>query len=112
MSTWYQVQGIHKGAGRRRGGASYDASAHFSSLPCFSLPIEDVTQIRGHSKQALISPPPRYRDLSIDITRRLQKACARFQRYKTEIYDRPGVRLRLKVRLVLLKAEVIETLVV
>ena len=31
-----------------------------------------------------------------------------FQRHKTEICDRPGVRLRLKVRL--LKAEVIETL--
>ena len=48
------------------------------------------------------------RDLSIEITHRLQRAWARFQRYKTEIYDRPGVRLRLKVRL--LKAKVIETL--
>ena len=48
------------------------------------------------------------RDLSIEITRRLQRAWACFQRYKMEIYDRPGVRLRLKVRL--LKAEVVETL--
>ena len=47
-------------------------------------------------------------DLSIEITRRLQRAWAYFQRYKMEIYDRPGVRLRLKVRL--LKAEVVETL--
>ena len=44
----------------------------------------------------------------IEITRRLQRAWACFQRYKMEIYDRPGVRLRLRVRL--LKAEVIETL--
>ena len=48
------------------------------------------------------------RDLSIEITRRLQRAWACFQRYKMEIYDRPGMRLRLKVRL--LQAEVIETL--
>ena len=48
------------------------------------------------------------RDLSIEITRRLQRAWACFQRYKMEIYDRPGVRLRLKVRL--LKAVVVETL--
>ena len=34
------------------------------------------------------------RDLSIKITRRLQRAWACFQRYKMEIYDRPGVRLR------------------
>ena len=31
------------------------------------------------------------RELSIDITRRLQRAWACFQRYKMEIYDRPGV---------------------
>ena len=48
------------------------------------------------------------RDLSVAITRLLQRAWACFQRYKMEIYDRPGVRLRLKVRL--LKAEVVETL--
>ena len=48
------------------------------------------------------------RNLSIEITRRLQRAWACFQRYKMEIYDRPSARLRLKVRL--LKAEVIETL--
>ena len=48
------------------------------------------------------------RYLSIDITRRLQRAWACFQRYKMEIYDLPGVRLRLKVWL--LKAEVVETL--
>ena len=41
------------------------------------------------------------------VTRRLQRAWACFQRNKMEIYDRPGVRLRLKVRL--LKAEIIET---
>ena len=32
------------------------------------------------------------RDLSIEITRRLQRAWTCFQRYKMEIYDRPGVR--------------------
>ena len=48
------------------------------------------------------------RDLSIEIKRRLQRAWAFFQRYKMKIYDRPGVRLRLKMRL--LKAEVVETL--
>ena len=48
------------------------------------------------------------RDLSIEITRRLQRIWACFHRYKMEIYDRPGVRLWLKVRL--LKAEVVETL--
>ena len=45
---------------------------------------------------------------SVEVTRRLQRAWACFGRYKMEIYDRPGVRLRLKVRM--LKAEVIETL--
>ena len=44
------------------------------------------------------------RDISIEITRHLQRAWACFQRYKMEIYDRVGVRLRLKVRL--LKPEV------
>ena len=48
------------------------------------------------------------RDLSIEISRRLQRAWACFQRYKMEIYDRQGVRLRLKVQL--LRAEVVETL--
>ena len=48
------------------------------------------------------------RELCIEITRRLQRAWACFQRYKMEIYDRPSVRLRLKLRL--LKADVIETL--
>ena len=48
------------------------------------------------------------RDLSIEITRRLQRAWACFQWYKMEIYDCPSVLLRLKVRL--LKAGVIETL--
>ena len=38
------------------------------------------------------------RDLSVEVTRRLQRAWAFFQRYKIEIYDRPGVRLRLKVK--------------
>ena len=47
------------------------------------------------------------RDLSIEITRRLQRAWSCFQ-HKMELYDRSGVRLRLKVRL--LKAEVVETL--
>ena len=39
------------------------------------------------------------RDLSIEIPRRVQRAWACFQRYKMEIYNRRGVRLRLKVRL-------------
>ena len=48
------------------------------------------------------------KDLSIEITRRLRRAWACFQRYKMEIYDRSRLRLRLKVRL--LKAEVVDTL--
>ena len=48
------------------------------------------------------------RVLCIEITRRFQRAWACFQRFKIEICDCPGVRYRLKVRL--LKAEVIETL--
>ena len=44
------------------------------------------------------------KDISIEITRRLQRAWACFQWYKMEIYDRLGVRLLLKVRL--LKTEV------
>ena len=48
------------------------------------------------------------RELNIEITRLLQMAWACVQRYKMEVYDRPCVRLRLKVRL--LKSEVIETL--
>ena len=32
------------------------------------------------------------KDLSIELTRRLQGAWACFQRYKMEMYDRPGVR--------------------
>ena len=39
------------------------------------------------------------RDLSIEKTRRLQRAWACFQRHKMEISDRPVVRLRLKMRL-------------
>ena len=48
------------------------------------------------------------RDLSIEKTKRLRKACACFRRYKIEIVGRPGVHLRLKVRLLI--TEVIETL--
>ena len=48
------------------------------------------------------------RDQSIETTRRLQRAWACFLRYKMEIYDRPGVRLSSKVRL--LKADVVEAL--
>ena len=50
----------------------------------------------------------RRRKLSTEVTRRLQRAWACFQRYKMEMFDRPGVRLRLKG--LLLKAEVVETL--
>ena len=39
------------------------------------------------------------RVLRIEIPRRPQRAWACFQRYKMEIYDRPFVRYRLKVRL-------------
>ena len=46
------------------------------------------------------------RELSVEITRRLQSAWARFQRGKMVTYDRPGACLRLKVRM--LNAEVIE----
>ena len=48
------------------------------------------------------------RELSSEITRRLQRAWGRFQRYNMEICDRPCMRLRLKVRL--LRAEVIKAL--
>ena len=46
--------------------------------------------------------------LSIEITRRVQRAWVCFQPYKMKIYNQPGVRLRSKVWL--LKAEVVETL--
>ena len=45
---------------------------------------------------------------SVEVTRRIQRACACFGRCKMEIYDRPSGRLRLKVWM--LKAEVLETL--
>ena len=45
---------------------------------------------------------------SVEVTRRVQRAWACFGRCKMEIYDRPSVRLRLKVRM--LKVEVMETL--
>ena len=48
------------------------------------------------------------RELSTKITWRYQRVWACFQRYKTEIYDRPGMPLRWRVRF--LKAKVIETL--
>ena len=43
------------------------------------------------------------RHLSIEIRRRLPRAWACFQWYKMERYDRPGVCLRLKVRLLILR---------
>ena len=45
---------------------------------------------------------------SVEVTCRIQRTWACFGRYKMEIYDRPSVRLRLKVRM--LKAEVLEML--
>ena len=45
---------------------------------------------------------------SVEVTRRLQRVWACFGRYKMENYNRPGVCLRLKVRM--LGAEVVETL--
>ena len=45
---------------------------------------------------------------SVEVTRRIQRAWACFGRYKMEIYDRPSVRLRLKMWM--LKIEVLETL--
>lgn len=47
------------------------------------------------------------RDLSVQETRRLQRAWACLKRFTMGTYDRSGVRLRLKMRL--LKAEVLET---
>ena len=47
-------------------------------------------------------------DLSVEVTRRVQRAWGCSGRYKMEIYDRPSVCLRLKVRM--LEAEVLETL--
>ena len=49
------------------------------------------------------------RDLGIEITRRLQRAWACFQRYKMEIYDHLGVRA-LTAKGAVAEAEVIETL--
>lgn len=46
--------------------------------------------------------------LCVEVSRRLQRAWSCSRRNKVEIYDRPGLRLRLKVRM--LKAEAIETL--
>ena len=48
------------------------------------------------------------RDLGIETSRCFQRPWACFQRYKMEIYDCPGARLRLKVQLV--KTQVVETL--
>ena len=45
---------------------------------------------------------------SVEVTRRIQRAWACFGLCKMEIYDRPSVRLPLKVRM--LKADVLETL--
>ena len=45
---------------------------------------------------------------NVEVTRRIQRAWACFGRYKMDIYDRPSVRLCLKVRM--LKTEVLETL--
>ena len=49
------------------------------------------------------------RDICFKLTQHLHRAWACFQWYKVKTYDRPGVSLRWKVRL--LKAEVIETLI-
>ena len=46
---------------------------------------------------------------NIEVMSRIQREWACFGRYKTRIYDRPSVHLRLKMRM--LKAEVLETLV-
>ena len=48
------------------------------------------------------------RDVNIEITRRLHRAWAFFQRYNMAIFGRPGMRLWLKVWL--LETEVVETL--
>ena len=45
---------------------------------------------------------------SVEVTRRIQRAWTCFGRYTMEIYDRPSVRLRLKVRVP--KSEILETL--
>ena len=45
---------------------------------------------------------------SVEVTRRIQRAWTCFGRYTMEIYDRPRVRLRLKVRVP--KSEILETL--
>ena len=46
--------------------------------------------------------------ISVEVTRRIQRVWACVGRCKMEIYDRPSVRLRLKMRM--LKAEVLDTL--
>ena len=45
---------------------------------------------------------------SVAVTHRTQRAWACFERYEMEIYDRPSVRLHLKVRV--LKDEILDTL--
>lgn len=48
------------------------------------------------------------RDSSFEVRRRLQRALACLRGYTVEVYDRPGLYLWLKVRL--LKAEVLEAM--
>ena len=77
----------------------------YSTKTCCSSQVYKQTTIESVYLGGAITAD---RDLSIEITRRLQRAWACFQRYKMEVNDRSGVRVRFKVRL--LEAEVVETL--
>lgn len=71
---------------------------------CILPPFRDLALTNSPSYTILFSADV---DLSIEISGRLERGWACFGRYITEFYDRPGVRLRLELRL--LKAEVITT---
>ena len=47
-------------------------------------------------------------DLSIEVDRRIRNAWYSFRKYSLELYDRPSAPLKLKIRI--LKAEVLETM--
>ena len=83
--------------------------------PVNKMGEEDVVRIRcsrpgiytNNGICALGRGYQRMQRLSVEIARLLQRAWACFQRCKTEIYDHPGVRSRLKARM--LEAKEIET---
>ena len=81
-------------------------SSALGFIPTSLQPREGVVQshrrrpgIKSKRPRSLGGAISANQDLSIEVTRRLQRGWAWFGRYQMEIYDRPGVRLRLKVGL-------------